>query len=88
MVAVSTVFKHRAERLERDHRPRRRGWRDRVVGVVIVFEIVIGHDTPPSWKASSARVKYRAISSRPGAGARAFSTRHSETPDGRETINP
>ena len=42
---------------------------------------------PPSWKAASAAEKDRTSSLRPGTGARAFSLRTSETPEGCETIN-
>ena len=40
-----------------------------------------------SWKAVSASEKDRTISLRPGTGARAFSLRTSDTPEGCETIN-
>src|SRR5262249_6699266 len=60
-----------------------------VVGVIAVAVMIAGvvHACLPPWKASSASENARAISTRPGIGACAFSTRTSETPERVETIN-
>ena len=57
------------------------------VGVRVGIGFCLLIASPPSWKAASAPEKDRTISPRPGTGARAFSLRTSETPEGCETIN-
>ena len=66
---------------------RRCRWRGSGLGSRSVIGFGLSHALPPSWKAESASEKDRTISLRPGTGARAFSLRTSDTPEGCETIN-
>src|SRR5262249_45683566 len=58
-----------------------------VVGVIAVaIGVVITHALSPFWKVSSASANARAVSTRPGTGACAFSIRTSEMPERFETM--